>query len=478
MEIRNYINGRFINSISKQNIKVMNPANQETVGFVDEALDEEIELAFSAASDAFRSRILQDMDPVIKSNLMRSIASKLRKYKKIGSQLLSLENGKTINQCAGEFEGAACIFDYYAGLTDKIENKLIPAEKNTFNYILLEPFGVSLQIVPWNYPISLFARSVATSMVVGNTVVIKPPELCPISSNLFGKVFEEVGVPKGILNIVHGCGEITGQKLVDNEKVNHIVFTGSQEVASEILRRTADRVIPCHLELGGKSAAIIYPDANIDKVVDSTVKGIFEPNAGQNCVAMSRAIIHSKVKDEFLSKLKKRAEGLRIGPGKNNNSEVTPLITKNHLQRVSNYCMSGIQSGASLVTGGEQIDYNNGNYFKPTVFDSVDYNSTIAQEEIFGPVITILDFETEEEAITLANSTDYGLASGIFTSNDEKAKWTAERIQAGIIWQNDWFVDAVNLPGGGYKKSGYGRDGGIDSLYSYGQTKRVSKRLH
>ena len=266
--------------------------------------------------------------------------------------------------------------------------------------------------------------------------------------------------------------------MVDNEKVNHIVFTGSQEVASEILRRTADRVIPCHLELGGKSAAIIYPDANIDKVVDSTVKGIFEPNAGQICVAMSRAIIHSKVKDEFLSKLKKRAEGLRIGPGKNNNSEVTPLITKNHLQRVSNYCMSGIQSGASLVTGGEKIDYNNGNYFKPTIFDNVDYNSTIAKEEIFGPVIAILDFETEEEAITLANSTDYGLASGIFTSNDEKAKWTAERIQAGIIWQNDWFVDAVNLPGGGYKKSGYGRDGGIDSLYSYGQTKRVSKRLH
>lgn len=478
MEVRNYINGKFIDSISKKNIKVTNPANQETVGFIDEALDEEIDLAFAAASTTFDSRVLQDMDTSLKSKLMKSIATKLRSYKKIGSKILSLENGKTVEQCAGEFEGAASIFDYYAGIANKIENRQILSGTDTFNYILLEPFGVSLQIVPWNYPITLFARSVATSMIVGNTVVIKPPELCPISSNFFGRAFEEAGAPKGILNIVHGRGEITGRKLIDHDKVNQVVFTGSPEVASEILRRTSERIIPCHLELGGKAAAIIYPDANIDQAVDSTVKGIFEPNAGQICVAMSRAIIHPKVKDEFVSKLKMRAEGLRIGPGQDDNSKVTPLITRQQLLRVSNYCQSGIQSGASLVTGGERLDYNKGNYFKPTIFENVDKGSAIAKEEIFGPVITILDFETEQEAIDIANATDYGLASGVFTSSEEKAKWTAERIRAGIIWQNDWFVDAVNLPGGGYKKSGYGRDGGVDSLYSYGQTKRVSKRLN
>ena len=189
MEIRNYINGNFIDSLSKQNIKVVNPSNQSTVGFIDEALEDEIELAFTAASLAFKKRTLQDMDASRKSNMMRSIASKLREYKKTGALILSQENGKTIEQCEGEFEGAACVFDYYAGLTDKIENKLIPSGKDTFNYILLEPFGVSLQIVPWNYPISLFARSVAVSLVVGNTIVIKPPELCPISSNIFGKIF-------------------------------------------------------------------------------------------------------------------------------------------------------------------------------------------------------------------------------------------------------------------------------------------------
>ncbi len=477
METRNFINGKFIDSISKQKIRVLNPSNQKTVGFIDEGLDEEINLAFSSASKAFKNRVLQDMDANIKSTMMRSIATKLREYKKVGSEILSQENGKTIEQCAGEFEGAASVFDYYAGLTDKIENKLIPSGIDTFNYILLEPYGVSLQIIPWNYPITLFARSVAVSLVIGNTIVIKPPELCPISSNIFGKIFNELSVPEGILNIVHGIGEITGKKLVTHNAINQVVFTGSAEVASEILKATADRIIPCHLELGGKSAAIIYPDANIDQAVDSTIKGIFTPNAGQICVAMSRVIIHPKIKDEYITKLKTKSEKLIVGPGVESNSDVTPLISKEQLKRVSNYCQSGIQAGASLVTGGEKLDLDKGNYFQPTIFDKVEKNYTIAQEEIFGPVVTILDFENETEAIEIVNSTDYGLASGVFTSNDEKAKWTAERIEAGIVWHNDWFVDGVNLPGGGYKKSGYGRDGGIDSLYSYGQTKRVSKRL-
>ncbi len=477
MEVRNYINGEFIESLSKKNISVLNPANQQIVSKIDEALDEEIELAFKAAKQAFDSRLLLDMDPKDKSKIMRSIASKLRDYKKEGSRILSLENGKTIEQCEGEFEGAANIFDYYAGLTDKIENKLIPAGKDTFNYIILEPFGVSLQIVPWNYPIILFARSVAVSLVIGNTIVVKPPELCPISSNIFGKIFTEVNLPKGIVNILHGYGHVTGKKLVQNKNVDHVVFTGSPEVASEILKETADRIIPCHLELGGKSAAIIYPDADIDKAVDSTVKGIFKPNAGQICVAMSRVIIHPKVKDEYMTKLIKKTKKLKIGSGDSKDTEVTPLISNEQLKRVSNYCKSGIQSGANLVLGGEKQEYDKGNYFTPTIFDNVDTSSTIAQEEIFGPVASIFNFETEDEAISIANSTDFGLASGVFTSDDQKAKWTAERIEAGVIWHNDWFVDDVNLPGGGYKKSGYGRDGGVDSLYSYGQTKRVSKRL-
>ena len=477
METKNFINGEFINSISKKQIPVLNPADQSIVGNIDESLDEEIDLAFSSASSAFNSRILQDMSALDKSRMMRLIAAKLRDYKREGGVLLSKENGKTISECQGEFEGAANVFDYYAGLTDKIENKLIPSGKDTFNYILLEPFGVSLQIVPWNYPIVLFARSVSVSLVVGNTIVIKPPELCPISSNIFGKIFNEINLPKGLINIVHGRGEITGKKLVKHKNVNHVVFTGSPEVASEILKETSDRIIPCHLELGGKSAAIIYSDANIDKAVDSTIKGIFKPNAGQICVAMSRVIIHPKVKDEYMTKLYKKTKDLKIGAGNEQGTEITPLISAEQLKRVSNYCQSGIQSGANLVLGGEKHDEGKGNYFKPTIFDNVDSKSTIAQEEIFGPVTSIFNFETEDQAINIANSTDYGLASGVFTSDDQKAKWTAERIEAGVIWHNDWFVDGVNLPGGGYKKSGYGRDGGIDSLYSYGQTKRVSKRL-
>jgi aldehyde dehydrogenase (NAD+) len=477
MEQRNFINGKFIESISKTDITVLNPANQKVVGNIDQALDEEINLAYESAKKAFNKRILVDMESKAKSMMMRSIANKLREKKIEGGKILSQENGKTIAQCIGEFEGAADIFDFYAGLTDKIENKLIPSGIDTLNYVVLEPFGVSLQIVPWNYPILIFAGMVAQNLIVGNTIVIKPPELCPLSSNFYGKIFQEVGVPEGVINIVHGYGHMTGRKLVQHLGNDYIVFTGSPEVASEILKETADRIVPTHFELGGKSAAIIYPDANIDKAVESTVKGIFTPNAGQICVAMSRVIIHQKIKDEYMTKLIKKTKALKIGSGDKTESDVTPLISPEQLQRVSNYVQSGIQSGADISIGGKKADIGEGNYFEPTVFDNVKTEATIAQEEIFGPVTSIFDFNDEEEAINIANSTKYGLASGVFTADDQKAKWTADRIQAGIIWHNDWFVDGVNLPGGGYKRSGYGRDGGIDGVYSHGQTKRISKRL-
>ena len=478
MEVRNFINGKFINSLSKKTIPVLNPANQKIVGSIEEALDDEINLAFDAARQAFDKRILLDMNAQEKSRMMRAIAEKLREKKDEGGKILSQENGKTVAQCIGEFEGAANTFDFYAGLTDKIEHKLIPSGNDTQNSIVLEPFGVSLQIVPWNYPVSIFSGMVAQNLIVGNTIVIKPPELCPISSNFYGKIFEEVGVPEGLINIVHGYGEVTGRKLVQHPEVDYIVFTGSPEVASEILKLTADRIIPTHFELGGKSAAIIYPDANIDNAVDSTLKGIFRPNAGQICVAMSRVIVHPKIKDEYMTKLIAKTKELKIGPGEDEDSEVTPLISPQQLKRVSNYVKSGIQSGASVAIGGEEVEIGEGNFYQPTIFDNVKTDATIAQEEIFGPVTTVFDFNDEEEAIQIANSTKYGLASGVFTADDQKAKWTADRIQAGIIWQNDWFVDGVNLPGGGYKRSGYGRDGGVDGIYSHGQTKRISKRLY
>jgi len=478
MEVRNFINGKFINSLSKKTIPVLNPANQKLVGSIEEALDDEINFAFDAARQAFDKRILLDMNAQEKSRMMRAIAAKLREKKDEGGKILSQENGKTVAQCIGEFEGAANTFDFYAGLTDKIEHKLIPSGNDTQNSVVLEPFGVSLQIVPWNYPVSIFSGMVAQNLIVGNTIVIKPPELCPISSNFYGKIFEEVGVPEGLINIVHGYGEVTGRKLVQHPEVDYIVFTGSPEVASEILKLTADRIIPTHFELGGKSAAIIYPDANIDNAVDSTLKGIFRPNAGQICVAMSRVIVHPKIKDEYMTKLIAKTKELKIGPGENEDSEVTPLISPQQLKRVSNYVKSGIQSGASVAIGGEEVEIGEGNFYQPTIFDNVKTDATIAQEEIFGPVTTVFDFNDEEEAIQIANSTKYGLASGVFTADDQKAKWTADRIQAGIIWQNDWFVDGVNLPGGGYKRSGYGRDGGVDGIYSHGQTKRISKRLY
>ncbi len=473
---KNFIDGKWIESESKEKIKVDDPSTGKIIGEISCAKKTEVDLAVNAAKKSYNSRILVDMPILARAKLMRKIAEETRKVAKEGGELLCYENGKSIGGAIKEFNDVADIFDYYAGLTDKLEGKTIPVSKNIFDYTVLEPFGVSAHVVPWNYPIAMIGRSLACSFATGNSTIIKTAELTPLSATIFAKALINAEVPNGLINIICGYGNEAGSYLVSHQDVNHVVFTGSVATGKKILHSCADKAIPAIVELGGKSAGIVYPDANLDDVLDSARHGIFGV-AGQICTAMSRLVVHKSIKDELVDKLVNLSKSLKIGPGIDKNTDLTPVISENQLQKVEGYARSGIQQGAEAAYGGKRVE-RDGYFMEPTVLNNVSQDMTVAREEIFGPVLSILEYEEQEEAIKIANDTDYGLGAGVFTKDLKKASWTAGHLEAGQVYVNKWFAGSHATPFGGYKQSGYSREKGVDALKSYLQVKNVGISLN
>ena len=471
----NFIDGKWLESQSKETIKVDDPATGEIIGEISCAKKDDVDLAIDAAKKSFESRVLVDMPLLARAKLMRRIADETRKVAKEGGELLCYENGKTLGAAVKEFNDVADMFDYYAGLTDKLEGKTIPVSKNVFDYTVLEPFGVSAHIVPWNYPLAMVGRSLSCSFATGNSTVIKTAELTPLSATVFAQALINAEVPNGLINIICGYGNEAGSYLVSHEDVNHVVFTGSVATGKKILHACADKAIPAVVELGGKSAGIVYPDADLNDVLDSARHGIFGV-AGQICTAMSRLVVHKSIKDELVDKLVDLSKSLKVGPGIEKDSDLTPVISENQLQKVEGYARSGIQEGAEAAHGGKRIE-RDGYFMEPTILNNVKQEMTVAREEIFGPVLSILEYEDQEEAIKIANDTDYGLGSGVFTKDLKKASWTASKLEAGQVYVNKWFTGNHATPFGGYKQSGYSREKGVDGLKSYLQVKNVGISL-
>tara|TARA_B100000085_G_scaffold279846_1_gene303836 strand:+ start:361 stop:1794 length:1434 start_codon:yes stop_codon:yes gene_type:complete len=474
-QYKNFIDGKWIESESKETIKVDDPANGKVIGEISCAKKNEVDLAVDAARRSFESRVLVDMPLLARAKLMRRIADETRKIAKEGGELLCYENGKTLGAAVKEFNDVADMFDYYAGLTDKLEGKTIPVSTNVFDYTVLEPFGVSAHIVPWNYPLSMIGRSLSCSFATGNSTIIKTAELTPLSATVFAQALINAEVPNGLINIICGYGNEAGSYLVSHEDVNHVVFTGSVATGKKILHACADKAIPAVVELGGKSAGIVYPDANIEDILYSARHGIFGV-AGQICTAMSRLVVHKSIKDEVVDKLVDLSKSLKIGPGIEKDTDLTPVISENQLQKVEGYARSGIQEGAEAAHGGKRIQ-RDGYFMEPTILNNVKQDMTVAREEIFGPVLSILEYEDQEEAIKIANDTDYGLGAGVFTKDLKKASWTASKLEAGQVYVNKWFTGNHATPFGGYKQSGYSREKGIDGLKSYLQVKNVGISL-
>jgi len=472
---QNYINGKWMDSSSKEKIQVEDPATTNIIGEIACANSADVDLAVEAAKKSFDSRVLVDMPILERARLMRSIANETRKIAKEGGTLLCYENGKQIGAAIKEFNDVADMFDYYSGLTDKLEGKTIPVANGVLDYTLLKPFGVSAHIVPWNFPLAMLGRSLACSFATGNSTVIKTAELTPLSATIFAKAIENAGTPPGLVNIICGHGNKAGAYLVSHPDVNHVVFTGSVVTGKKILHMAADKAMPAVVELGGKSAGIVYPDANLQDVVDSAKFAIFGV-AGQICTAMSRLVVHKSVKDELITKLVDLSKSLKVGPGYEEGTDLTPIISNNQLEKVEGYARSGIQAGAEAVHGGKRADHE-GYFMEATVLNNVTQDMTVAREEIFGPVLSVIEYQDDEEAISIANDTNYGLGGGVFTKNLNKAAWTASKLQSGQVYVNKWFTGSHATPFGGYKQSGYSREKGVEALKAYLQVKNVGISL-
>jgi aldehyde dehydrogenase (NAD+)/betaine-aldehyde dehydrogenase len=472
---RNWIGGDWVDGGDGTTIPVTDPATGEVIAEVARGTPADIDRAVRAARACFDSRILRDLRPHRRGDLMLKVAEELGKAADEIAVVECRDNGKTLANGRNEVTLTQRYLTYYAGLADKLEGRQIPLGDGYVDYTVHEPFGVSAQIVPWNGPLPVGARSIACALVTGNTVVLKSPEDSPLSLFLFAEACERAGVPPGAVNIVCGYGAEAGAALVAHADIDHIVFTGSVETGKSVLRAAAERVVPCVMELGGKSGAIVHHDADLDRTAASAVRGIFT-HAGQICSAGSRLIVHRSLHDDLVERIVKLASARTVGPGIEGR-DMGPLISARQLARVEALCAAGIAEGATAVLGGARVPGLAGHFMAPTIFTGVRPDMRIAQEEFFGPVLVVIPFDTPEEAVAIANGTPYGLAAGVYTRDLRLAHWTADRLVAGQVYVNEWWAGGVETPFGGMKRSGYGREKGQEALLGYVQTKNVGIRL-
>ncbi len=472
---QNYINGEWVDGDSGERIVVSNPATNKPIAEVARAMPADVDKAVAAARRAFDSRVLWEMRPHFRGDLMIEVAHQLGKLVDRIAVLECHDNGKTLAAGRAEVALTQRYLNYYGGMADKLEGRQIPLGEGILDYTINAPFGVSAQIVPWNGPLPVGARSVACALVTGNTVVLKSPEDSPLSLFLLAEACEMAGVPKGTVNIICGYGHDTGAALAAHNDIDHIVFTGSVTTGQSVLRAAAERVIPCVMELGGKSAGIVYADADLEQASTSAARGVFH-HAGQICSAGSRLIVHRSIHDEFVARLKASAEARTVGPGIDG-FDMGPLISARQLNSILELCRVGVDEGATLLVGGNRMPDTPGNFMPPTIFTNVTPDMRIAKEEFFGPVVVIIPFDTPEEAIEIANSTDYGLAAGVYTRDLKLALWTSDRLIAGQVYVNEWWLGGIETPFGGTKRSGYGREKGQEALLGYVQTKNVAIRI-
>lgn len=474
-----YINGQWVQSVNGKTILSTNPANGVEWAEVPRGEKEDVDLAVIAARNAFDSPEWSDMLPPARGRILHKMGELIRLRKDELAELETLDTGKPLKQAYADVETAARYCEYYSGIADKIQGETIPVRPDLLDYTVREPLGISAHIVPWNYPLQIAVRGIAPALVTGNTVVVKPAEDTPITALVFAEIAEEAGLPKGVLNIVTGYGYEAGKALSEHPDINQITFTGSVATGTTIMKAAADNVVPVTLELGGKSPNIVCADANLDEALEWVVKSIIQ-NAGQTCSAGSRLIVEESIHQDFVNKVVHRIEQLKIGPGIND-PDVGPIVSKKQVDTILKYIEIAKEEGLQILTGGEVPkgdEYSGGNFFKPTVIDGVKPTDRLAYEEIFGPVLSVLTFKDIQEAISIANGTEYGLVTGIWTQNIDKALYLASKIKAGQIFINNYGAGGgVEMPFGGYRKSGFGREKGLETLRQYTQVKNVAVKI-
>jgi aldehyde dehydrogenase (NAD+) len=474
---QNFIDGAFVDGGAGR-LDVLDPASGEVVAEQAMADAADVDRAVQAARRLSESRDWSDLRPVERGRIVRKMGEYLIDRIDEIAPILTREAGKPLWEARLEIEGAARYFEYYGNQAETMEGRSIPLGGGYFDFTIHEPYAVSAQIIPWNYPMEMTARSLSAALAVGCSVVVKTPELDPLTNRFFADAARACGLPDGALNLLCGLGKDAGAALVSHPDVNQIVFTGSVATGISIATAAARNVVPCVLELGGKSAAIVHDDADLDAFLDDVRWGIYF-NAGQVCSAMSRVIVQDKIHDRLVDKMVAMAEDLKVGPGldfPDFGANMGPMISEGQCRRAGDMVSEAERQGAKAATGGRRMN-RPGFFLEPTVLTQVDPGMTIANDEVFGPVLSVLRFNDEDEAIRIANGTPYGLVAGVFTSDLDRAMRASQRLRAGQVFVNEWYAGGVETPFGGFGKSGYGREKGREALLNYVQTRNIAIKV-
>ena len=474
-KILNYINGEYKSPVNNNWIDNYNPSNGEVYCIIPNSTEEDIEDAYNAAAKAFpewsnttledRSKILSRIAKLIEENLEEFVEAE------------SKDNGKPLSLArAVDIPRASSNFQFFANAITQFSSESHESVgQNAFNFTLRSAIGVVGCISPWNLPLYLFSWKIAPALAAGNTVVAKPSEVTPMTAYLLGKICNEAGLPKGVLNIVHGLGHTTGQAIVSHEKIKAISFTGGTTTGAHIARTAAPMFKKLSLELGGKNPNLIFADCDYETMLNVTLKSSFA-NQGQICLCGSRIYVERKIYEKFKTDFVARVKALKVGHPSQKETNIGALVSKPHMEKVKSYIDIAEQEGGRVIAGGNYVNiegYENGYYLEPTVIEISNPLCRLTQEEIFGPVVTIMPFDTDEEALNLANGVRYGLSSTIWTNNLNRTMNLAKNLEAGIVWVNTWLMRDLRTPFGGTKDSGVGREGGLEALRFFTEPKNV-----
>jgi betaine-aldehyde dehydrogenase len=479
INLKMYIDGEWRDAENQATRPVVNPANGEVIAYAPEGTVADARSAIYAARKAFENGVWSTLSAQERASYLLKIADKIDESADELTELETMNNGKPLREAGFDVADAASCFRYYAGLITKPDGQTYHVADPMQAMVVREPVGVCGLIVPWNYPLLMSVWKIAPALAAGNTIVFKPSEVTPVTPEKLFQIFEEVGLPKGAANMVMGAGPVVGNEIASHPEVDMVSFTGGTKTGKHIMKTAADTMKKVSLELGGKSPNIIFADADFETAVDYALFGIYA-GAGQVCSAGSRILVEESICDKFLVRFVERAKQIQVGPGNEPKTEMGPLVSQQHLEKVLYYIDLGKQEGATIACGGNRIvrdGLDKGYFVEPTVFVDVKQDMKIVQEEIFGPVVCIQKFKDEVEALKLANGTIYGLAGGVFTKDGAKGLRVIKKLRAGITWVNSYHPTYNEAPWGGYKQSGIGRSLGTFGLEEFQEIKQININL-
>jgi len=465
-----YIDGEWVDSSTGKKIETLNPENNEVWATVPEANEKDVDKAVQSAQVAFDT--WSKLHPRDRAKYLRSIADQLRANAEHLGKVETIDTGKLFRETKTQANYIAEYYDYFAGLADKVEGTVVPIDKPDMQVTTTRiPIGVVAAIIPWNSQMLLTAVKLAPALAMGNTVVIKASELAPVTLLEFAKLIEKAGLPKGVINIITGLGEPCGKALTTHNLVERIAFTGGPETAKHIIKNSAENLSQVSLELGGKSPVVVFDDADQENALNGITAGIFGAS-GQSCIAGSRLYLHANIYDEFLKKLISKAEKIKLGEPMDKNTQMGPLNSFKQLENIEKNIKATVEQGGKIRCGGKRSSISNkGYYFPATIIECENHNLPVAENELFGPILSVMKFDKENEAIEKMNDNKYGLSSGVYTSNFARGLRVSKAIRAGIVFINTYRLISPMAPFGGIKDSGYGKEAGIESIKEYTRIK-------